>query len=183
MTLAHAISPFDAAHDPLILRSACASDFAAIRNMHRTTFAEHMEREENFSGQSLFIETFINDLRCNEGMRSGIMSNSRSAILVVQMGDKTVGHLAYRCDKLPWQPPTCYIADISIEQPFRRIGLGHSLLREVEAREPGTRRFWAGIWPGNRASHALFEGQGYEIRPNRSTPNLIARKFVRTPAR
>ena len=63
------------------------------------------------------------------------------------------------------QPPTAFIYDFVIDEPYRRRGYGRLALRALEdkAREMGIGQIALHVFGHNHAARALYEKAGYEV--------------------
>lgn len=101
-------------------------------------------------------------------------------VIVAEMGDRPVGFACVQiCASVCYAQPSAELTELYVRDSCRRLGLGRSLVQEVErlARQKGATKMVVRTGATNVAGQAFYKALGF-----RSRPHLTLQKPLKEPA-
>ena len=114
-------------------------------------------------------EDFDAMVHIEDGVKSLLRNEVLATAYFIKSGDERIGYVILtRYHSVEKGGLTVYIDELYVEAPFRRSGIGKSILSKISdiARAEGAKALWAQAEPYNRAAHEFFRSQGFSNNPN-----------------
>lgn len=121
--------------------------------------------------EALYVhdEAFDSVVYIEEGVKSLLRNEALATAYFIRCAEERVGYVILtRYHSVEKGGLTIFIDELYVEQPFRRTGVGRSVMTKIieVAKQEGAKALWAQAEPYNRAAHDYFSSQGFQNNPN-----------------